>query len=107
MPIPNPKGGESQNEFVSRCVSQISNEYPQDQALAICINKFEENMSKTTAQKVQAKIARLSQLRGVNISATGEVDLEEPCWKNYRQYGTKVVDGREVPNCVGPIEGVD
>jgi hypothetical protein len=103
MPIPNPKGGESQNEFVSRCVSQISNEYPQDQALAICINKFEENMSKTTQQTVNQKIARMSKLRGINLNPDGSYDMKEPCWDGYEQYGTKIVDGREVPNCI-PID---
>ena len=103
MPIPNPKSGESQDQFVSRCVSQISNEYPQDQSIAICINKFEENMSKTTAQKVNQKIARISQLRGINLKENGEpVDLIDPnpCWEGYIAIGTKIVDGREVPNCV-------
>jgi hypothetical protein len=23
-----------------------------------------------------------------------------PCWEGYEPYGTKIVDGREVPNCV-------
>jgi hypothetical protein len=100
MPIPNPKGGESQNEFVSRCISQISNEYPQEQAYAICINEYESNMSMTTQKKVNKKMARISQLRGINISAQGEVDLAEPCWEGYEQYGTKILDGREVPNCI-------
>ena len=27
MPIPNPKGGESQDEFVSRCIQAIYDEY--------------------------------------------------------------------------------
>jgi hypothetical protein len=33
----------------------------------------------------------------------GDVDLKEPCWEGYEQYGTKMVDGKEVPNCV-PID---
>ncbi len=27
----------------------------------------------------------------------------DPCWEDYVQVGTKIVDGREVPNCV-PLE---
>jgi hypothetical protein len=40
---------------------------------------------------------------------TGGPILEEkfiepnPCWEGYEAYGTKIVDGREVPNCV-PVE---
>lgn len=36
--------------------------------------------------------------------------LEEnkgPCWKGYRQVGTKMKDGREVPNCVPVKEHVN
>lgn len=33
----------------------------------------------------------------------GDVDLKEPCWEGYEQYGTKMEDGKEVPNCV-PID---
>ena len=33
-------------------------------------------------------------------------DLKEPCWDGYEQIGTKIKDGKEVPNCV-PIEAVE
>ena len=29
-----------------------------------------------------------------------DIDLKEPCWDGYEQYGTKIKDGKEVPNCV-------
>lgn len=32
-----------------------------------------------------------------------EGEMDNPCWEGYEPYGTKVVDGREVPNCV-PVE---
>jgi hypothetical protein len=32
-----------------------------------------------------------------------EGDMENPCWEGYEPYGTKIKDGREVPNCV-PVE---
>jgi len=25
---------------------------------------------------------------------------DDPCWKGYRQFGTKDKDGKQVPNCV-------
>ena len=25
---------------------------------------------------------------------------KDPCWKGYKQYGTKKKNGKEVPNCV-------
>jgi len=33
-----------------------------------------------------------------------EVELEDPCWKNYRQLGMKSKNGKLVPNCV-PVGG--
>ena len=32
-----------------------------------------------------------------------EKDDNDPCWEDYVQVGSKIVDGREVPNCV-PLE---
>jgi hypothetical protein len=26
--------------------------------------------------------------------------MADPCWANYRQYGMKMKDGKQVPNCV-------
>ena len=66
-------------------MSAISGEYPQDQALAICYNTYREE-----------------NFRGINL-VLGKVDMKEPCWDGYEQYGTKIVDGREVPNCI-PIQ---
>ena len=84
MPIPTPSN-ETQKEYISKCMSAIGDEYPQDQALAICYNTWREE-----------------NFKGVNLVA-GKVDMKEPCWDGYEQYGTKIVDGREVPNCI-PIE---
>lgn len=41
MPIPLPKSSENKSQFVSRCISEISGEYKQDQALAICISTWD------------------------------------------------------------------
>jgi hypothetical protein len=109
MPI-KPKSGETEQEFVSRCIGvEINAGYPEDQAAAICYSVWREGqMKKSTSSKVAAKIAKMSKnYEGINLTKYGEVNMEEPCWSGYRQYGTKIVDGREVPNCVGPIEGVE
>jgi hypothetical protein len=35
------------------------------------------------------------------IKESKTIQLEDdPCWKNYQQIGTKMKDGKEVPNCV-------
>jgi hypothetical protein len=40
MPIPKRESGERENDFIPRCVSEISGEYEQDQALAICYQQM-------------------------------------------------------------------
>jgi len=43
MPIPNRKAGEDRDEFISRCIKQISNEYPKSQASAICYAQLHDS----------------------------------------------------------------
>lgn len=100
MPI-NPKSGETENEFVSRCIGEeIKSGKPQDQAAAICYSVWRRGEMKNikgTSQKVMAKIKYDSDFRGINLLADG---LEDACWEGYIAIGTKILDGREVPNCV-------
>jgi hypothetical protein len=103
MPIPKPNSGETESDFVSRCIEQIFDEYGEEQSAAICYNTFKENnMSKTTAQRVNEKMNLLSKMRGIKLLPNGEVNMIDPnpCWEGYEAIGTKIVDGREVPNCV-------
>ena len=103
MPIPNPQSGESQDEFVSRCISEIYDEYGEEQSAAICYNKFRENMNSESKVLNRIKKFREDELKGVRLQENGEpVELIEPnpCWSGYIAIGTKIVDGREVPNCV-------
>ena len=96
MPIPNRKSGESENQFISRCMSAIGDEYSQEQALGICYSKFRENMSKEG--KV---ISRINQMNRYQEQKKQEELIEpNPCWSGYIAIGTKIVDGKEVPNCV-------
>ena len=95
MPIPQKKSGEREDDYIGRCMSEISNEYPQEQALAICYSKFRENMS--TQGKIASKLSESKKYEGIYIYAEG---LEDACWEGYEAIGTKMLDGREVPNCV-------
>ena len=47
------------------------------QSVAICINQYNQNMSMTTQQKVNKRIARVSRLKGINLNADGSYDLKE------------------------------
>lgn len=109
MPIPNKKSGESESEFIGRCMSSIGDEYSQDQALAICYDAFrgnKETMIKTAKDRVLAKLNVINgrqRLRGINFQENGSVDMEAPCWDGYEMIGMKTLNGKQVPNCV-PID---
>lgn len=54
MPIPKPESGELENDFISRCVSEISGEYETEQALGICYSQLEnEGMKKEVSEEAQ------------------------------------------------------
>jgi hypothetical protein len=42
FPIPSPSSDESESDYMSRCISEISGEYEHDQSIAICIGKWQE-----------------------------------------------------------------
>lgn len=100
MPV-NPKKGEREEDFISRCISEeIKGGYEQEQAAAICYSYWrKDKMSKMTdpTSKVMARIKYDTDFRGINLLADG---LEDSCWPGYIAIGTKELDGRTVPNCV-------
>lgn len=103
MPIPKPKPQEDESAYVSRCMSAIGGEYDdQAQAVAICYSTYRRGeMQKMSGQeKINSMLAFNHDFRGIKLADDGS---DGPCWENYEQIGTKIVDGREVPNCV-PIK---
>jgi hypothetical protein len=42
FPIPSPSSDEDEQGYVGRCMKEIGGEYEQEQALAICYNKYRE-----------------------------------------------------------------
>ena len=70
-----PKSGESESDYVSRCIPVLIGEgYEEDQATAICYSSYELDF-----------------------------DLDEACWPGYEAIGVKKLNGKTVPNCV-PVE---
>lgn len=106
MPIPNPNKGEREEEYISRCISEIASEYDiEGQAYSVCkatLDKDRMGRIKDTSAKVMARVAYDTKYKGINLFAEGD----DPCWPGYEQIGTKDMDGREVPNCV-PIAKED
>jgi hypothetical protein len=47
MPIPKIKEGESEKDFIPRCVRSIIDEYDQNQALGICYSQLRQKMSES------------------------------------------------------------
>ena len=99
MPIPK-VSGETEQEYVSKCIPAIIDEYGLEQSSAICYNTYRTETNMGSDAKLISKLREIS-YRGINL-AEGE-GLEGACWDGYEAIGTKILDGREVPNCV-PIQ---
>lgn len=93
MPIPSPNRFKDKDSFIQACMEvEIGSGKPQDQAFAICNTTWENrNMNKSYQQKVLSKVNKINLLD------------PNPCQTGYIAYGTKIKDGREVPNCI-PID---
>ena len=140
-----PGKGESQSDFMGRCVPAMIDEgKPQDQAVAMCISMYEQKHSKQKFadypwDECQADMAErgFNQEEADNLCGWIRANMEairmgldvgslppyieqtpskkkgkfekdkfiepNPCWEGYEAYGTKIVDGKEVPNCI-PVE---
>lgn len=53
MPIPSREKNEDKDKFVSRCISEIIDEYGQEQAAAICYKAADEKMSKSVSNEAE------------------------------------------------------
>ena len=70
-----PRAGESEDDFISRCMgdSQMNAEFPDEkQRAAVCYSYYREKFDFPA----------------------------DTCWEGYEPIGTKIKDGKEVPNCV-------
>ena len=102
MPLDPPKKGESKQDYLNYCIPiEVGTGKEVEQATAICISYYDKDkMSKIkdTSEKVMAAVAYNTKFRGINLQS-----LDDACWDGYEAIGTKMLDGREVPNCV-PIK---
>jgi len=98
MPIPEVKKQQSEQEYVSECISLISDEYGVEQASAICYSTYRKDKGLSKQEMMYSQLREMH-YRGINLAEEGD----GPCWSGYEQIGTKILDNREVPNCV-PIK---
>lgn len=99
MPVDKPKAGETEEQYLEYCIpAEIKEGYVVEQATAICYSTYRrDKMSriKDTPTKVMARVRYDTDFEGINL-----VEFDAPCWDSHEQIGTKILDGREVPNCV-------
>ena len=77
-----PTAGESESDFISRCIPVLRGEgMEEDQAVAVCYSYWE----------------------GEECEDCDQFDLDDACWPGYEAIGMKTKNGKKVPNCV-PIE---
>ena len=101
MPVDKPKAGETEEQYLEYCIpAEMKAGYEQSQAVAMCYSTYRNATKMGTEALVTSKMRELA-YRGINL-AEGE-GLEGACWEGYEPIGTKILDGREVPNCV-PIK---
>jgi hypothetical protein len=108
MPI-KVNSGETHDEFIGRCMSEESTSFPDTpQRYAVCESIYrKQEMSKlrTSQEKFTAKLKYSQDFRGINLTNFGE--NSDACWDGYIQVGTKILDGREVPDCRGPVDEME
>ena len=90
MPIPTPNSGESNDDFISRCMSNetMVNEYgDEDQRFAVCQTSWEESKKESTDMKTKAFNFEIKELSDTGeivgyASVTDIVDLSKDIVKN-------------------------
>ena len=103
MPIPLPESNETEQDFISRCVEAIYDEYGAEQSAGICYSTWRKESKLGQQEHTFSKLRELH-YRGIDLTKLAEDGgLEDACWDGWEAIGTKELDGRTVPNCV-PIK---
>jgi len=78
MPIPQKRATESRDEYVGRCISELSSEYPQDQAAAICYNQLSKVRMAEETPEIDPMLLQqcMLDLQGINPSYSGAVAMK-------------------------------
>jgi hypothetical protein len=98
MPIPEPNKGEREEEYISRCMSEIGGEYDDTtQAVAVCYSTLRD----ARGQRMSAQELYIFQMNEYRTKLKYRFEDDDPCTAGYTQYGMKEGDGgRLVPNCI-------
>tara|TARA_R110000823_G_scaffold280176_1_gene398387 strand:+ start:644 stop:958 length:315 start_codon:yes stop_codon:yes gene_type:complete len=78
MPLPTKSATESKDEFISRCISDLSSEYDQNQASAICYLQLRKVRMEETEPEIDPALLDqcMLDLQGINPSYSGAVAMK-------------------------------
>ena len=85
-------------------IGDINNKKYANRTNAQPLNKLgsedEDQKSRLLAKLKQRKLGQATAVNKLNQMKTEEIEIVEACWEKYKQVGTKLKNGRRVPNCV-------
>ena len=61
-----------------------------------------ENASKMHANQAKTVRSMLKMKKSGPFKMKSPLKKQGPCWDGYEMYGTKMKDGKKVPNCIRP-----
>ena len=78
MPIPKPKDGEKQPDFMSRCMSALADDdMPQDQKLAVCFGAFRKKGESMDSETKYDEDGHIVVAENVRVTFNGSLDFLE------------------------------
>ena len=78
MPITQRNPGEDKDTFISRCIADMSAEYPQDQAAAICYLQLKKTYMQEEVPAIDPTLLAqcLLDVQGINPSYSGAIAMK-------------------------------
>lgn len=105
--LPEPKETETMDKYLRRCIPTLykaGGKYDQRTATAMCADKY-EGKSTLLKKKKDSFSSVASKIKMIKLE--DEPSLEDACWPGWKALGTKILDGKEVPNCIPEEEHPD
>ena len=73
MPLPQPRSGESESDFMARCMTELQSEFPrQDQRVAVCLDQYRKGGAKESMKESMKELTHVASLREAKALEVGE-----------------------------------